>query len=269
VLLAGAKLDEYEYLSNLVNHRYLFYILSQERTQDFESMIPKWAKKIAVMDSSSSQQEIAEETKTVSDVLISLDEIDVLHQKVLSYRYGKDTRKVRMILALIVKHYQERAGYDNLTLKQILKGFKAGSGFDIDHILPQAKILGQRNINAEDLDLETNRVQNVYQSIGNLVLVNGLQRVYSDKDPIDKSDLYKQDQSIFAQALSTGPHTEDPLMSGIIQEIRDSNTEEIIERKCTTWNGTDSLEVEVDSSFFKSEPVSFPAYTPPLRIIEK
>ena len=223
VLLAGAKLDNYEYLSNLVNHRYLFYILSQERTQDFESMIPKWAKKIAVMDSSSSQQEIAEETKSVSDVLISLDEIDVLHQKVLSYRYGKDTRKVRMILALIVKHYQERAGYDNLTLKQILKGFKAGSGFDIDHILPQAKILGQRNINAEDLDLETNRVQNVYQSIGNLVLVNGLQRVYSDKDPIDKSDLYKQDQSIFAQALSTGPHTEDPLMSGIIQEIRDGS----------------------------------------------
>lgn len=219
-LLAGAKSQEYDYLSNLVNYRYLFYILSQERTQDFESMIPKWAKKIAKLDSSASKEEIKEETRSVSDLLISQDEMDALYQKVLSYRYSKDTRKVRMILALTVKHYQEKAGYNDLTLKQILKGYKAGVGFDIDHILPQSKILGQRNMEAENLDDETNRVHNIYQSIGNLVLVNGLQRIYSDRNPTEKDDLYRQDQLIFAQALSDGPHSADAMMSAIIKEIQ-------------------------------------------------
>jgi hypothetical protein len=125
-----------------------------------------------------------------------------------------------MILALIAKHYQKKASYDNLTLKQFLKGFRSGTGFDIDHILPQSKILGQRNLDADDLQNETNRVQNIFQSVGNLVLVNGLQRVYSDKDPLEKNDLYKQDQSIFTQALAEGNHSEDPMMSGIIQEIK-------------------------------------------------
>jgi len=220
VLLAGAKLEEYEFLSNLVNYRYLFYILNQERTQDFESMIPKWAKKIGTLSNSASREEISSATKSVTEVLISPDQLEAFGQKILTYRYGKDTRKVRMILALIAKHYQKKASYDNLTLKQFLKGFRSGTGFDIDHILPQSKILGQRNLDADDLQNETNRVQNIFQSVGNLVLVNGLQRIYSDKDPLEKNDLYKQDQSIFTQALAEGNHSEDPMMSGIIQEIK-------------------------------------------------
>jgi hypothetical protein len=79
---------------------------------------------------------------------------------------------------------------------------------------------------------------------------------------------FETDLTTDGYVATTGPLPM-PKSGWIIQEIRDSNTEEIIERKCTTWNGTDSLEVEVNSSFFKSEPVSFPAYTPPLRIIEK
>ena len=63
-------------------------------------------------------------------------------------------------------------------------------------------------------------MQNIFQSVGNLILVNGLQRVYSDKDPVEKNELYKQDQSIFTQALAEGNHSEDPMMSGIIQEIK-------------------------------------------------
>ena len=220
VLLAGAKLEEYEFLSNLVNYRYLFYILNQERTQDFESMIPKWAKKIGALSNSASREEITNATRLVSEVMITKDQLEAFGQKVLTYRYGKDTRKVRMILALIAKHYQKKASYDNLTLKQFLKGFRAGSGFDIDHILPQSKILGQRNLDADDVQNETNRVQNIFQSVGNLILVNGLQRVYSDKDPVEKNELYKQDQSIFTQALAEGNHSEDPMMSGIIQEIK-------------------------------------------------
>ena len=202
VLLGAAKLQNYDYLSELVNYRYLFYILSQERTQDFESMIPKWAYKINALPSHATVEDIDNATKSVQDVLISPVQLQNLITKIPSYRYGSDTRKVRMILGLVAKSFQQEAGYDNVTLKTFLKGFKSGIGFDIDHIFPQSKIYTRR---LNDTKEETLRVENLFHSVGNLILVNGLQRSYSDKDPFDKTPLYLQDQSIFTQSLAPIP----------------------------------------------------------------
>jgi len=235
VLLGAAKLQNYDYLSKLVNFRYLFYILSQERTQDFESMIPKWAYKINALSPDASIEEIDAATKSVQDVLINPASIQNLITKIPSYRYGSDTRKIRMVLGLVAKSFQEEAGYDNITLKTFLKGFKSGVGFDIDHIFPQAKILTRR---LEDTKEENIRVENIYHSIGNLVLVNGLQRTYSDKDPIEKTSLYLQDQSIFTQSLGPIPPDINPEMRTMLKRIQlDSGvnlsdwSEEVVERR--------------------------------------
>jgi hypothetical protein len=235
VLLGAAKLQNYDYLSQLVNFRYLFYIMSQERTQDFESMIPKWAFKINALTPGASIEEIDAATKSVQDVLITPASIQNLITKIPSYRYGSDTRKIRMVLGLVAKSFQQEAGYDNVTLKTFLKGFKSGVGFDIDHIFPQAKILTRR---LEDTKEETLRVENIYHSIGNLVLVNGLQRTYSDKDPIEKTSLYLQDQSIFTQSLGPIPPDINPDMRTMMNRIQlDSGanlsdwSEEVIDKR--------------------------------------
>jgi uncharacterized protein with ParB-like and HNH nuclease domain len=217
VLLGAAKLDNYAYVSELVNFRYLFYILSQERTQDFESMIPKWAHKISNLPSDASIEEIIAATKLVEEVLIKPTSLQSLEAKIPGYRYGSDTRKIRMILGMVAKSFQQEAGYDNVTLKTFLKGFKSGVGFDIDHIYPQSKILTRRT---EDTKEETLRVESTYHSVGNLILVNGLQRTYSDKDPADKASLYLQDQSIFTQCLAPIPSDINPGMRSMMIDIR-------------------------------------------------
>ena len=220
VLLGAAKLDNYSYVSELVNYRYLFYILSQERTQDFESMIPKWAHKINKLPTNASIEDIVSATKLVEEVLIKPSSLQSLEAKIPSYRYGSDTRKIRMILGMVAKSFQQEAGYDNVSLKTFLKGFKSGVGFDIDHIHPQSKILSRRN---EDTKEETLRVEAIYHSVGNLILVNGLQRTYSDKDPIDKVSLYLQDQSIFTQCLAPIPSEINPEMRSMMNQIRSSS----------------------------------------------
>ena len=165
-------------------------------------MIPKWAFKINALPSHATVEDIDNATKSVQDVLISPVLLQNLITKIPSYRYGSDTRKVRMILGLVAKSFQQEAGYDNVTLKTFLKGFKSGIGFDIDHVFPQSKIYTRR---LNDTKEETLRVENLFHSVGNLILVNGLQRSYSDKDPIDKTSLYLQDQSIFTQSLAPIP----------------------------------------------------------------
>jgi hypothetical protein len=180
-------------------------------------MIPKWAHKINTLSPDASIEEIDEATRSVHDVLINPASIQNLITKIPSFRYGSDTRKIRMILGLVAKSFQEEAGYDNVTLKTFLKGFKSGTGFDIDHIFPQAKILTRR---LEDSKEETLRVENIYHSIGNLVLVNGLQRTYSDKDPLEKTSLYLQDQSIFTQSLAPIPLDINPDMRAMMTRIQ-------------------------------------------------
>jgi uncharacterized protein with ParB-like and HNH nuclease domain len=217
VLLGAAKLENYAYVSELVNFRYLFYILSQERTQDFESMIPKWAHKINNLASNASIDEIIAATRLIDEVLIKPSALLSLENKIPSYRYGSDTRKIRMILGMVAKSFQQDAGYDNVALKTFLKGFKSGTGFDIDHIYPQSKILSRR---LEETKEETLRVEGIYHSVGNLILVNGLQRTYSDKDPVEKTSLYLQDQSIFTQCLAPIPADINSGMFNMMTDIR-------------------------------------------------
>lgn len=217
VLLGAAKLENFAYVSELVNFRYLFYILSQERTQDFETMIPKWAHKIDKLSASASIEEIIAATRLVDEVLIKPSALLSLESKIPSYRYGSDTRKIRMILGMVAKSFQQDAGYDNVALKTFLKGFKSGVGFDIDHIYPQSKILSRR---LEETKEETLRVEGIYHSVGNLILVNGLQRTYSDKDPVEKTSLYLQDQSIFTQSLAPIPADINSGMLNMMTDIR-------------------------------------------------
>jgi len=93
VLLAGSKLRHYEHLSQLVNSRYLIYILSQERTQDFESMIPRWAKAIDGLQANSSVEAIDDATAAISKLPLDPIRLQNLKNSLEDLSVPKDERK--------------------------------------------------------------------------------------------------------------------------------------------------------------------------------
>lgn len=186
LLLAGTHLtdDAFRYLSQLVNARTITYVLSLERTQDFESLVPVWAKKISELQRDASIEQI-ERAAFEANACLSPAQVTNFKAYLSTLTYLKQKKKVKLILAMIAKEYQKRISQDDLTLSQFLSGYQASTrkGFDIDHIHPQSRIPAD----SEGVDNLT-----LYHGLGNLVLVNGRQRDYQDQLPINKVPIYKE-----------------------------------------------------------------------------
>jgi len=202
LLLAGTHLSapSFDYLSQLVNARTVTYVLSLERTQDFESLVPIWAKKISELQQNASNEEIQ---KSAFDAGACLSAAQVTNFKAYlsTLTYLKQKKKVKLVLAMIAKEYQRRILQDDLTLSQFLSGFQVSTrkGFDIDHIYPQSRIPSD----SEGIDNIT-----LYHGLGNLVLVNGRQRDYQDQLPINKVPIYKEG-SLLSKSLTEFDSTAD------------------------------------------------------------
>ncbi len=186
LVLAGTHLgiEQFEYLSKLVNARTITYQLSLERTQDFESLVPVWAKKISLLPENATNEEI-DLTAIESDACLNLAQVTNFKSYLSTLTYSKQKKKVKLILATVAKEYQHRILQDDLSLSQYLIGYQASTrrGFDIDHIHPQSRI-------PEDTDLIDNAT--LYHGLGNLVIVNGRQRDYQDQMPVNKIPIYKE-----------------------------------------------------------------------------
>lgn len=195
LLLAGTHLsqDSFAYLCQLVNARTITYVLSLERTQDFESLVPVWAKKISGLPHDASIEQI-ERTALEANACLSAAQVTNFKAYLSTLTYLKQKKKVKLILAMIAKEYQKRISQDDLTLSQFLSGFQASTrrGFDIDHIHPQSRI-------PADSEGEDNLT--LYHGLGNLVLVNGRQRDYQDQMPINKVPIYKEG-SLLSKSLT-------------------------------------------------------------------
>lgn len=188
VLLAGSHLVQYDHLSELVNGRYLIYILSQERTQDFESMIPRWAKKIADLQKSASKKEIEEASCSVPGVRLDQGKLAGLENRLMDLSSPRDDRKIRLVLVLHLT-------YENglCELPEFLKKYRPNkhTGFDLDLILNKEDISNK----ADKVDLKD------YYGIGNVALINGQAKHYANKQPQSKEDLYGNDKGVLTRAL--------------------------------------------------------------------
>ena len=184
LLLAGTHLSQnsFEYLSHLVNSRTVTYQLSLERTQDFESLVPVWAKKISELPVDASHEEI-EKSAFDSNACLDLAAVTNFKSYLSTLTYLKQKKKVKLVLATMAKEYQNRILQDDLTLTQFLLGYQVSTrrGFDIDHIHPQSKIPAD----SDGVDNTT-----LYHGLGNLVIVNGRQRDYQDVLPKNKTPIY-------------------------------------------------------------------------------
>jgi len=195
LLLAGTHLDAepFKHLSQLVNARTITYVLSLERTQDFESLVPVWAKRISLLPENATKDQI-ERCAFDANVCLGAAQVTNFKAYLSTLTYLKQRKKVKLILATIAKEYQRRISQDDLSLSQFLIGFQANGrkGFDIDHIHPQSRIPDDK----EGVDNTT-----LYHGLGNLVLVNGRQRDYQDQLPIHKVPIYKEG-SLLSKSLT-------------------------------------------------------------------
>lgn len=219
VLLAGSHLVQYDHLSELVNGRYLIYILSQERTQDFESMIPRWAKKIADLQKTASKKEIEEASCSVPGVRLDQGKLAGLENRLMDLSSPRDDRKIRLVLATASLTYENGL----CELPEFLKKYRPNkhTGFDLDLILNKEDISSK----ADEVDLKD------YYGIGNVALINGQAKHYANKQPQSKEDLYGNDKGVLTRALSSAHSVGDRTLSKICKEIREDFAADLYE-----WN---------------------------------
>ena len=211
VLLAGAPLVNYQYLSSVVNYRYLIYILAQERTQDFETLVPRWAKQISTLSSGASVEGINTCLQNVPSLCLDKAGLETLRMKLQDLSMPKDERKIRAVLAIASLQVSEK--YADLT--EYLKKYRAPKkyGFDIDLILNRDEIGELVN---DPSDLEYRR----YMSLGNVALVNFQGKHFENKKPFAKEELYGADKSPITQALSSHPEKHDPDSNAQVMKFR-------------------------------------------------
>lgn len=215
VLLAGAHLSEacYLHLSELVNARYLLYTLSLERTQDFETLMPAWSKAIAELPPNASSKDVDVATRA-SGICLGAREVANVRSFVQALTYSKQRRKLRVILAMTAKHYQQIVKEDDLDLSGYLLGYnsKKKKGFDLDHIAAQASFKNEKAGSERHTLLD---------GLGNLVLISGKQREYLDKKPSEKASLYRGGK-VLSKALVEPAIDEEPITADLLRKLRNN-----------------------------------------------
>jgi hypothetical protein len=193
VLLAGYDIEDpevFRYLAKQVNARTVMYILGRERTQTFESLIPKWSKRVSDLGKNATIDQLS---TLFSDVAAPSEALYVnLRDQVLSWKYTNSTerKKLRAVIAFLSVELNHQLGAE-VTMKDAMRTRKLKSeqhGWDIEHIMPQK----------EDPSPE-------FQTIGNLCLLAPPDnRSASKKLPHEKDDANYYNQCMLALTKSVG-----------------------------------------------------------------
>lgn len=191
MLLAGRDFKDIRVLAHLskqVHLRTAFYLLSEERTQDFESLVPTWTALISKLGPKATKSDLNEIYEKY--VRVSEDSLDALIEQMRNWSYlTADRKKIRAVLSQLTRLVDIAGGAEDsgspISYFSTRKDDNKES-WDIDHVLPKK---------TAPRDPEIHR-------IGNLVLLkadhNSLKRAVS---PIEKSDVYKGSHLLLTQNL--------------------------------------------------------------------
>ena len=191
MLLAGRTIKDLNVLMHLtkqVHIRTAFYLLSEERTQDFESLVPIWTALIAKAGPKASVSDLDDIFSKY--VQVSEESINALIEQMRNWSYAtSDKKKIRAVLSQLTRLVDIAGGKEDkgspISYFSTRKDDNDES-WDIDHIRPKK---------SAPRDPETHR-------IGNLVLLkakhNSLKKAV---DPIEKSDVYKGSHLLLTQNL--------------------------------------------------------------------
>lgn len=172
LLMAGAHLSEksYGYLAEIVEERSIMSLLSKEKSQDFERMLPKWSLNISNLHFDASREDIFRASKTALDEAESLIAQAGIHFGSWTYSSLSHRKKIKYFLARIAQATQQEitsVGPNShvIGLEEYLRSTtKSSVGYDIEHVLP--------NSSPQMANWEKSRDSAFINSIGNLTLLH-------------------------------------------------------------------------------------------------
>jgi hypothetical protein len=190
VLLAGSQITDekaYRTLMSQVNYRTMLYMLSKERTQSFDLMVPEWANAVHELKAGATVEQLKEVYKSVA---LPTDEIFYnLQLRMSEWLYGSagDRKKMRAVLALLSTHLNNACGKP-LKIQDAMRSSRRSGmmPWQLEHIAPQSR-----------------NTEPIWHGIGNLVLLAPTDNLEaSDKDPSLKKLHYNQSELVLTKTLS-------------------------------------------------------------------
>ena len=192
ILMAGRKLKNIEVLMELVESRVLLSLYASEGPQNFEKIVPGWAKSIydlAESDPNASPEVIVNRSTAAfagEDELWASFEL-----KFSELQYGKDTRKIRFALARVLAKLEQECNN-----KIDYRAYIEGTDYHLDHTEPQEPVHPKRRdkfkIGSVDL----------IESVGNLVILKGRANSSAgDKPPREKIGHYVESNWVMPMML--------------------------------------------------------------------
>jgi len=193
VLLAGSQISDekaYRTLMSQVNYRTMLYMLSKERTQSFDLMVPEWANAVHALKAGATVDQLKEVYRNVA---LPTDEIFYnLQMRMSEWLYGSagDRKKMRAVLALLSTHLNNACGKPLKIQDAMRSSRRAGmQRWQLEHIAPQSR-----------------NTEPIWHGIGNLVLLAPTDNLEaSDKDPSLKKLHYNQSELVLTKTLSDMP----------------------------------------------------------------
>jgi hypothetical protein len=202
VLLAGDHLDSssFESLARVVEDRTVLSLLSGEKSQAYERLIPKWAKSVAALPANATEDEIfTASADALADAATRLTFLEAA-VSTFSYSNASERKKIRYILARLSRSIERFAGGASNSLAEYLATITGKDatngirGYDIEHVLPSSF----PGLDTWDVDRDSRFVN----SIGNLVLLYPSDnRRAGDAWPSEKAPDYASSKLLLTKSL--------------------------------------------------------------------
>jgi len=194
MLMAARNIEKVETLRHLtrqVHVRTAYYLLSEERTQDYESMVPTWTALIAKAGPKATKSDLDSIFKEY--ICIPEEKIDALVLQMHGWSYASsDRKKIRALLSQLTRLTEIAGGEADqkeipIEYFSTKKDLDTKESWDIDHIQPKLN-------SPKDSPLH---------KVGNLVLLKAKHNTLKNKSkPIDKEDTYKGSHLLLTQTLT-------------------------------------------------------------------
>lgn len=194
ILLAGAHLskESFEILGRFVDDRTIVSLLSKERPQDYERLVPAWCLAVRQLPVNATFEQIREASIGAHGEYERLLAMIRVNISGLRSRRSTDKKRIRYILARVSRRVQIDAAVAAVPELSAMLFASAATrsqpklGYDIEHINPMSTY---GHLESTD-------------SIGNLVLAHPVdQRVAGGSEPIDKREVYRTSNLILTQSL--------------------------------------------------------------------
>lgn len=227
VLLAGMKLRKdasFTFLARQVNLRTLLYMLAEERTQLFDSMVPKWAHAIYELDENATIEDLKECYRNCAQPNDSVfaDLKDRMSE--WNYEVTSQRKKIRSVLGLLSKELNDLCRQD-IPIEDVMRTRKArqkAMPYQIDHVLAKSTTK-----------------EEIFHTIGNLVLLSPPDNLdASNASPKDKAPYYQNSALVLTRTLN-GIQMDNKNQKSKVKSLLKELRIEGIPWNLETWKSTD------------------------------